>query len=147
MHHNKIQVKRHDKEHNGMLHPAKPGDVGYDLVSSEDFELPPHGSANNAFIVPAGVSIKIPEGYFCQILGRSSSAKRGIGVQTAVIDCGYTGPMFACCWNMTSESIMIKKGEKIAQVVFFPISLFPIVEVEELPHTDRGATGFGSTGR
>lgn len=142
-----IQVKKHFPDHDGILFPKKPGDVGYDLVCAEDFELPPHGNASNAFIIPAGVSLKIPEGYFCQILGRSSSAKRGIGVQTAVIDCGYTGPMFACCWNMTSETIHIKKGEKIAQVVFFPISIFPLVEVEKLPDTERGETGFGSTGR
>lgn len=141
-----ILVKRLGED-GGIHAPKKPGDVGFDLECSEDFTLPPHGTAANAFIVPAGVSIKTPEGYYCQIVGRSSAAKRGIGVQTAVIDTGYTGPMFACVWNMTSETIQIKKGDRIAQVVFFPSCTFGMEEVAELPETERGATGFGSTGK
>jgi len=143
----KILVKKLDPDHDGILPPKKEGDVGYDLVASEDFELPPHGSASAAFIVPAGVHIKAPDGYFCQIVGRSSTAKRGIGVQTAVIDEGYTGPMFSCCWNMTGDPIYIKKGDRIAQVVFLPACRFELEEVKELPGTERGSSGFGSTGR
>ena len=141
-----ILVKRIDQGHDGILHPKKDGDVGYDLVSSEDFTLPPHMNASAAFVVPAGVHIKAPAGYFCQIVGRSSAAKRGVGVQTAIIDNGYTGPMFACVWNLTGEEIRIKKGERLAQAVFLPICTFPLRTVEELPATERGDTGFGSTG-
>ena len=141
-----IKLKRHIEGHEGMHPPKKPGDIGYDLLSSEDFELPPHGSSAHAFIIPAGCSMKIPDGYFCMIMGRSSTARRGIGIQTAVIDSEYVGPLFGCAWNMTDRVIKIAKGERIAQAVFFPSCVFPIKEVEELPVTERGATGFGSTG-
>src|SRR3990167_9346574 len=100
-----IHVLKEDTSHDGILPPQKEGDVGYDLSSAEDFHLPPHGSATHAFIIPAGVRIKSPAGYFCQIVGRSSAAKKGIGVQTAIIDNGYVGPMFACVWNMTDQEI------------------------------------------
>lgn len=142
-----ILIQKHHPDHDGILMPKMDGDVGYDLVCSEDFILPPHGSASTAFIIPAGVNIKSPEGFFCQIVGRSSAARRGIGVQTALIDNGYVGPMFACSWNMTNEPILIKKGERIAQVVFFPMYIFPIKVVDKLPDTTRKDAGFGSTGR
>lgn len=142
-----ILVKKHLTNHDGILMPKMDGDVGYDLVCSEDFILPPHGSALTASIVPAGVSIKSPDGFFCQIVGRSSAARRGIGVQTAIIDNGYTGPMFTCSWNMTDKPILIRKGDRIAQVIFLPMYIFPIKVVDKLPDTTRRDAGFGSTGR
>jgi len=127
----------------GIHSPKKFGDQGFDLVVSEDTVVPPLGSGS--VIVPSDVKIGIPEGYWCQIVGRSSTAKRGLSVQTATIDQGYTGKMFACCFNMTSNEISIKKGERLAQVVFFKSEIPSIVEVDELPSTERGETGFGST--
>lgn len=142
-----LLVKKHDLEHDGMRMPKKHGDVGFDLATSEDFDIPPHNQASAAFIVPAGVSIKSPDGYFCIIVGRSSSARRGLSIQLAVIDNGYTGPMFACVYNLTDKVIKVQKGERLAQVVFLPICVPQIVVVDKLPETERGDTGFGSSGR
>ncbi len=130
----------------GIHRPKKTGDQGYDLVVKETTVVPP--GPGKAMTVPAGVHIKIPDGYWCQILGRSSSAnKKGLLVHTAVIDTGYTGEMFACVWNMTGEPIIVEKGERLAQVVFFPEQHFDFEEVDQLPTTERGETGFGSTGK
>jgi len=142
-----ILVKQKNPEHVGILPPALPGDVGFDLVCSEDTVIPPNTNVKNAIIVPAGVQIKIPDGHFCQITGRSSAAKRGLSIQTATIDNGYTGELFSCCWNQTQEPIIVKKGERIAQVVFFPICLPPLKIIDELPTTERGSNGFGSTNK
>ena len=143
----KLRVKKHSPDHDGILPPKKSGDVGFDLVVSEDCVLKPGSTVMTQYIVPAGVSIKCPEGFFCIIVGRSSAAKRGIDVQLAVIDTGYTGPMFACCHNLTPYEIEIKKGDRLAQVVFLPSYVPSLIEVAELPSTERGETGFGSTGK
>ena len=131
-----------------ILPPQRPTDVGYDLVVSQETHLPPFGSAGGgATTVPSAVKMKIPTGYYAQIVGRSSAAnKRGVLVHTATIDPGYTGQLFACCWNMTNEVKLIKKGERLAQVVFLPTHTPPLEEVIKLPITERGEDGFGSTG-
>lgn len=143
-HGHKILVKK-QSEHEGIHKPKKAGDVGFDLVTSEDTVL--EALPGSAVVVPAGVNIKIPDGYWCQIVGRSSAAKMGVLVHTATIDNGYTGQLFACCWNMTGKPIKIEKGTRLAQVVFHEINTFELEEAEELPQTERGDSGFGSTGK
>lgn len=142
-------VKRaDDKLGVGISYPQKDGDVGYDLIVSENTFIPPFGADDGkATIVPSNAHIKIPDGYYAQIVGRSSAAnKKGILVHTATIDNGYTGQLFACCWNMSAEPKTALKGERLAQVIFLPIHTPPMEEVNELPATSRGETGFGSTG-
>jgi len=142
---NKVLVKK-PSEHGGISSPKKRGDVGYDLTVSEDTVIPPLPAM--PVIVPAGVHIKIPEGHWCQIVGRSSAAnKLGILVHTATIDEGYTGQLFACVWNLTGEPITVKKGTRLGQVVFYKICTPDMEHVHELPDTERGETGFGSTGK
>jgi len=129
-----------------ILPPKLEGDVGYDLVVSEDVTIPPLPA--NPTRVYAGVAIKIPKGYFCHLYGRSSSATNlGLVVCTATIDNGFTGEMSILCWNLTAEPVKIIKGTRIGQAVFFPTSIFPIKWVDELPATSRGDKGFGSTGK
>ena len=141
----KVLTHHIDPEHKGILYPQMDGDVGYDLVTSEEATIQPLPS--KAQLIRAGVHIKIPEGYFAKVVGRSSAAnKYGLLVHTATIDNGYTGEMFVCCWNMTGEPVIIKKGTRLAQVIFLPITLFTMEEVEELPDTERSQAGFGSTG-
>ena len=142
----KLLVKRKLPEHEGILPPHLPGDVGLDLVCVEDTIIPPNTDATHAIIIPAGVHVKIPTGYFIQISGRSSAARRGISVQTATLDNGYVGELFSCVWNQTPEPIAIKKGERVAQAILFKAHVFPMEFVEELPITERGERGFGSSG-
>jgi dUTP pyrophosphatase len=132
-----------------ILKPHHKGDVGYDLVVTEHTILEPlpsqEGFSTN---VPCKVQIKIPEGYYAQIVGRSSTAhKRGILVHTATIDNGYTGELFACCWNMGSEQKIVRAGERIAQIIFLPLFTPELKLVDELALTERNERGFGSTGK
>lgn len=126
--------------------PKYEGDVGYDLRVTEDTIIKPLPSL--PVIVPSKVKIAIPEGYYCQIVGRSSAAnKLGLLIHTAIIDNGYRGELFSCSWNLTDKSIIIKKGERIGQVIFLPICKLNKREIKELPDSDRGQNGFGSSGK
>jgi len=132
----------------GIQAPKKLGDVGYDLASACSIVIPPFDEHDTAVLVPSGVSIKMPEGYWCQIVGRSSSAnKKGLLVVNATIDNGYTGELCACVFNMTNKPIEIDEGERLAQVVFHRMEQPSMMEVDELPETERGESGYGSTGK
>lgn len=142
----KIQIHRVDQAKQYELpKPKKPGDCGFDMYCVEDTVVP----ANNAIPVnvPTGISVKLPDGYWADIRSRSSAAKRGFTVISCTIDNGYTGPLYACVHNHTGEDITVKAGERLSQFVLHKIHTPEIVEVDELPTTDRGATGFGSTGK
>ena len=130
----------------GEIHaPKKEGDVGYDLVVLNDVEIRPR--SNTTVDVATGVKVKIPHGYWGMVVNRSSTPrKRGLIVMNGVIDTGYTGEIFACVWNYTDEPVLIKAGEKLAQLVIFKSYVHPITPVSALPETQRGETGFGSTG-
>ncbi len=126
-------------------HPKKEGDVGYDLYTSEDTMIPALNST--PVNIPTGIQVKLPPKTWGDIRSRSSSAKKGIEVVSCVIDNGYTGPLFACCYNRTKEDIMIKRGERLSQFVIHPICTPQSIEVDDLPETERGGSGFGSTGK
>jgi dUTP pyrophosphatase len=140
-----LLIKNHEEGWQGLQRPQKIGDAGFDLVTSKDTHIPPLPA--KPVIVPAGISAKIPDGYWAQIVGRSSSAnKLGLLVHTAIIDNGYTGQLFACVWNMTDKSVLVEKGTRLAQIILLPLHTPQTFEVPELPQTARGSTGFGSTG-
>jgi len=140
----KVLVK-HNSEHGGINTPAKQGDCGYDLIVAEDMVIEPHGEL--PVDVPCNVSIKIPEGYWAMIINRSSTTRKlGLRVVSGVIDNGYTGPLYACVYNMTNQPVEVKKGMRLAQLIFFPLITPACQKVDELPKTERGEDGFGSTG-
>lgn len=124
--------------------PVKTGDVGYDLVTSCYINIPHH--SDRPVDVPTQVSVKLPDGYFGLIINRSSASRKlGIDVVPGIIDTGYTGPLFACVWNRTNQDIIIEKGQRVAQLILLPATVLPINKVTQLPETERGATGFGSS--
>lgn len=137
-----IKIKKIDKE---AILPkvALAGDAGMDLYSAEDKFLNPGERAS----VKTGIAIKIPQGYAGLIWDKSGvSHKQGIKTLGGVIDSNYTGEWFIGIVNLGKESFEIKKGQKIAQVLFQKISLPEIELVEELEETNRNNNGFGSTG-
>lgn len=141
-----IQIYKAHKDAT-LASPQKNGDVGYDLYVNEDTEIPRGLMSNRATLILSKIHIKIPDGYFCIIMGRSSAAnKLGLMVVPAVIDNGYTGELSACVFNMTPSPIKVSKGERVAQLVFFPMCLPQMINVEKLPKTERKMEGFGSTG-
>ncbi len=124
-----------------LLPPAKKGDAGFDLVCAEDTYL----MVGRPAYIATNTSIKLPEGHWGLILPRSSTGAKGIAIIPSVIDEGYTGPIYSFAYGM-HESVLVHKGDRIAQLVILPL-IVPEIEhtSEPLPRTDRGESGFGST--
>ena len=126
---------------------AKPGDAGADVYSRIDLSIPPGERA----LVPTGLAIAIPYGYAAFAHPRSGLAiKYGVGMVNApgTIDAGYRGELQIIIINHDlQDTFHIKRGDRIAQLVFQQVERAEFVEVEELPGSGRGDGGFGSTGR
>jgi len=100
-------------------------------------------------IVSTGFSIAIPKGYEVQIRPRSGlAAKKNITVLNTpgTIDADYRGEIKVILINLGKEKFVIVNGERIAQMVVCPVVQADLEEVKELPNTERGSGGFGSTG-
>ncbi|MGH2736350.1 MAG: dUTP diphosphatase [Actinomycetota bacterium] len=126
---------------------AREGDAGLDLLAATDVTLKPGERA----AVPTGIAVAVPEGYAGFVHARSGRALReGLALVNApgLIDAGFRGELKVIVVNLDpSEPIYIRRGEKIAQLVIHPVMSAELVEVEELPPSERGDGGFGSTGR
>ncbi|MFH1275845.1 MAG: dUTP diphosphatase [Candidatus Woesearchaeota archaeon] len=138
-----IKIKRIDSE---AILPkyACENDAGMDFFSTETILLQP----NERKLISTGISMAIPLGYVGLIWDKSGIAnKHGIKTMAGVIDSGYRGEVKILLHNLSTESFLIEKGHKIAQMLIQPITQKEIVEVEELDlDTERGEGGFGSTG-
>ena len=122
---------------------AHPDDAGLDLYGLEDAVLlPQSGKA-----LRTGIAIALPVGHVGLVADRSSLAKKGLKTAGGVIDAGYRGEIQVVLWNISKEEIRISRGERIAQLMILPIATPAVLEVTELDSTDRGAKGFGSTGK
>jgi dUTP pyrophosphatase len=101
-------------------------------------------------LIPTGLAVAIPEGHVGILASRSSMGVRnGVGFSNGigVIDSDYRGPLRVGLHNLRSEPYTVHPGDRIAQLLVVPV-LCPEVEiVDRLPETERGAGGFGSTGR
>lgn len=118
-------------------------DAGWDLFSDEEVEIPPHST----HAVSTGIAIQLPDGFFGKIFDRSGNAlKRGYQVLAGVIDNGYRGEVKVVLLNYTDTSIVISKGEKIAQMVLIKTHYSEVKECRDLSLSDRGEKGFGSSG-
>ena len=126
---------------------ARDGDAGLDLFAAEDQLLAPGRRA----AVATGIAVAIPPGFAGFVLARSGRALReGLALVNApgLIDAGYRGEIKVVVVNLDPEEpIKITRGDKIAQLVIQPVAAVTLVEVDELPDSERGAGGFGSTGR
>ncbi len=126
---------------------AKPGDAGADIYSAIDITIEPGKRA----LVPTGIAIALSDGYAAFVHPRSGLAvKYGVGLVNApgTIDAGYRGEISVIVINHDqSESFEIKRGDRIAQLVFQRVERAEFVAVEELPGSSRSDDGFGSSGR
>jgi dUTP pyrophosphatase len=124
---------------------AYSGDAGLDLATCEPLALGPGERA----VVPTGLAVAIPVGYAGFVQPRSGLAARdGIAVVNSpgLIDSGYRGEIKVVLLNTDREkSFVAEPGERIAQLVVLPVPDVQVEEVEELPETERGARGFGSS--
>ena len=118
-------------------------DAGMDLYAVEDIFLEP----GEGKIGKTGIALAIEPGYYGQIADRSSLGKKGIKTAGGVIDSDFRGEVGVILWNLSKESIHLKKGERIAQLIILPVATPQIQNVESLSETKRGEGGFGSTGK
>lgn len=144
-------------------------DSGFDLFANEEVMIGP----NETLVVPTGIAIGLPEGYEAQVRPRSGvTSKTSLRVQLGTIDNSYTGEIGIIVDNMFQKPPMhggfappkaingefmrgptvgiqtynIKKGDKLAQLVIQELPQIEAYEIEELPNTERGSAGFGSSG-
>lgn len=122
------------------------GDACFDLFSKEDVVLCPVGTGRHVQKISTGLRFAIPEGWYGQILTRSSLALRGINVVGGVIDSSYRGEICVILSNTCNHEFPISRGSKIAQIAFLPVPRIAMEQVETLDSTARGENGFGSTG-
>jgi len=127
---------------------AYPTDSGFDLYSTEEIDIEPHGRV----LVPTGLHFDIPDGYEIQVRSKSGLAlKQGLMVLNSpgTVDQGYTGEIKVILFNTTNTNIKISKGQKIAQAVLCPVvsgRWVKLKEVKNVEDKDRSDKGFGSTG-
>jgi dUTP pyrophosphatase len=125
---------------------SHPGDAGADLVAAEAVILAPGARAT----VGTGVSIALPDGFAAFVVPRSGLAsKHGITIVNSpgTVDAGYRGEIRVTLLNTdATEAYSVAVGDRIAQIIIAPVSRATFVPVTELPDSQRGASGFGSTG-
>jgi len=126
----------------------KAGDVGFDLYVARETVIPP-GATLPPTDLYCGVRAKLPEGTWGLLMFRSGTHSKypSLRLCQAPIDAGYTGPLDPRVRNVGSEPVRVPRGERLVQLVIVPAVVPRTIVVEELPETERGQTGFGSTGR
>ena len=121
------------------------GEAGWDLYISRDCDIPAGATVD----VHTDIKIDMPPYLYGRITGRSSTLrKHRLLVNEAIIDNGYTGELFICVHNMSNEMFHVKRGMRLAQIIFHTIEDVRWSQVDEiLPAAGkRGNEGFGSTG-
>ncbi len=128
---------------------ATPGSAGVDLRACIDTPL--LLAPGRTELIPTGIAIHLQDpGLAATLLPRSGLGhKHGIvlGNLVGLIDSDYQGQIFVSCWNRGSELFEIRPGERLAQMVFLPVVQADFEVVAEFTASERGAGGFGSTGR
>ncbi|KAF8304783.1 dUTP diphosphatase [Clavulina sp. PMI_390] len=117
--------------------------AGYDLYSAEDKVIPANGKA----LIDTQISIAVPLGTYGRVAPRSGLASKFmIATGAGVIDADYRGIVFVLLFNHSDKDFEVKPGDRIAQLILEKCETPPVLEVDSLEETLRGAGGFGSTG-
>lgn len=125
-------------------HYSRAGDAGLDIYSLVDLLIMP----GEIVKISTGFATEFPEDYVGLIYRRSGLASKGVvPLGTAVIDANYRGEWLVTMTNFSNQVYEIKKGDRIAQIIFHKIDKVLIEEVDELTETNRGENNFGSSGR
>ena len=153
------------KEGVDVLKPSKPGDAGADAriisfkkiinedgkkelveIDADSYTLKPLERVG----CPLGFATAIPEGYYFKVVPRSGLALwEGISIVNSpgTIDAGYRNEWMAIVVNLSNKEVTLKKGERICQIILGKMHDYEFIETNELPTSDRGLGGFGSTGK
>jgi dUTP diphosphatase len=125
---------------------AHPGDAGADLATAEDVMIEP----GQRVLVGTGLAVAIPAGWVGLVHPRSGlAARHGLTIVNApgTVDAGYRGEIKVCLLNTDARAeVRLRRGDLIAQLLLQRVAQADFVEVAELPSSDRGAGGHGSTG-
>jgi dUTP pyrophosphatase len=125
---------------------ARPGDAGLDLCAAESVTVEPGARV----LVRTGIALAIPDGFAALVLPRSGLALRhGLTVLNSpgLIDAGYRGEVKVLVVNTDPRvAVKLARGDRVAQLVVQRIEAVQLTEVDELPASERGAGGFGSSG-
>lgn len=124
---------------------AREGDAGLDLRAAHDATLEPGARG----LVGTGLAVAIPVGFAGFVLPRSGLALgQGVTVLNApgLVDAGYRGELKVLLVNHGGAAITVRRGDRVAQLVIQRVERAELIEVGELPASERGAGGFGSTG-
>jgi dUTP pyrophosphatase len=143
-----VDVKIVNKSNHQLPSYATAGSAGMDLKANTD--VPISLKPMERYLFPTGMHIQLPEGYEAQIRPRSGlAAKYGITVTNCVgtIDSDYTGEIKVSLINLSTDTVVIYPGDRIAQMVVAKYEKVTWEEVAALDETERGDGGFGSTGR
>ena len=143
----KILVKKFNKNIKLPVYKTS-GSSGMDLVAhiKSKITINPGRTA----MIPTGISVAIPKNYEIQIRPRSGlAANKGISVLNTpgTVDSDYRGEIKVILINLSKKTFGIKSGDRIAQIVVCPVTKAEFMEVKQLPKTERGKGGFGSTGK
>jgi dUTP pyrophosphatase len=124
--------------------------AGMDLRAAVDEQAPVTLAPGARAMIPTGLTLALPPGYEAQVRPRSGlAAKHGVTCLNSpgTIDADYRGEVKVILINLGQEPFVIKRGERIAQMIIAPVTRAELKVVSELDETKRGAGGFGSTGR
>lgn len=138
----KIKIKKL-KENAKLPTYHHPGDVGMDLYSMETVTIPPMGH----YRFWHGFAMEFPIGYAAIVKDKSSISKAGLTQMGGVFDAGYRGEYNTHLVNLGSEPYTVEVGDKVAQLVIFPVEIAEIEETDTLSESARGEGMFGSTGK
>jgi dUTP pyrophosphatase len=153
------------KEDTIIPNPSKPGDAGADAriigfkkiihennkkelidIDSDTYTLKPLERVG----CPLGFSTAIPEGYYFKVVPRSGLALwDGLSIVNSpgTIDAGYRNEWMVIVVNLSNKEVILKKGERICQIILSKMYNYKFIETNELPESERGEGGFGSTGK
>ena len=145
-----LNIKRISKTFEDISLPAysTEGSSGMDIRAAVESEI--ILKAGKIVLVPTNLSVEIPIGYEIQVRPRSGlAAKNGIGVLNSpgTIDSDYRGELKIILFNFGEDDFIIKRGDRIAQLVLAQVILANINQVEDLNSSQRGEGGFGHTGK
>lgn len=141
-----VKVKKLHKDAKFPEYANQWGDSGADIFAIDNYELKP----NERKLVKTGIAIVLQDGYECQVRSKSGLAlNKGLMVLNSpgTIDNGYRGEIGVILYNTSDEIQTIEKGDKVAQLVFVPVSQAVFIETDDTDKTSRGEGGFGSTGK
>ena len=140
-----VKLLRPEAKAPTIAHPGE--DLGYDIYSADTVTIAPRGHS----VVPTGVAIELtsadgtPMGAL--VRDRSSMAARRLTITAGVIDAGYRGEIKVLIENLGDVAAEIHAGDKLANLIPYPVLTTPVEVVDDLTHSKRGAGGFGSSGR